>query len=130
MSMIWYTSTDGTDWTLMKSPSTYKINWEDLDKDSYRSVITGNLIRDVIARRWSKMSMEWSLISSSDVSAICSAVNKGTVYFKMLSPAWGTGGFLVFKGYVSKLNAELVKGSNGKYKLTFNIVQMERASYQ
>lgn len=45
MSLIWYTSNDNSNWTLMKSPSTYKIDWEDLDNQSYRSVVTGDLVQ-------------------------------------------------------------------------------------
>lgn len=129
MSLIWYTSTDNTNWTQMKSPSTYKLNWEDLDNDSYRSVTNGNLIRNVIKRRWVKLSLSWKYLKSSDVSTICSAVNKDTVYFKILTPAWGTQGYITFKGYVSKIEAELLDGMIG-YTLSFNIIQSEGASFQ
>lgn len=127
MSLIWYTSTDGSNWTLMKSPTTYKLNWEDLDNDSYRSVTNGNLIRNVIRRRWVKLSLSWKVISESDVSTICQSVNRDNVYFKIKSPAWGD--FLVFKGYVSKIESELLEGMVG-YSLSFNIVQMEGANFQ
>lgn len=129
MSLIWYTSSDGSNWTLMKSPTTYKINWEDLDNDSYRSVTNGNLIRNVIKRRWAKISMSWSLLSNDEVSTICSSVNTDTVYFKVKAPAWGTGGFLVFKGYVSKIESELLEGVVGN-SLSFNVIQSEGASWQ
>lgn len=127
MSLIWYTSSDGSNWTLMKSPSSYKLNWEDLDNDSYRSVTNGNLIRNVIKRRWVKLALKWSVLQATDVSTICSAVNTDTVYFKVKSPAWSD--FLIFKGYVSKIESELLEGMIG-YSLSFNIVQMEGASFQ
>ncbi len=127
MSLIWYTSSDGSNWTLMKSPSSYKLNWEDLDNDSYRSVTNGNLIRNVIKRRWVKLALKWSVLQDTDVSTICSAVNTDTVYFKVKSPAWSD--FLIFKGYVSKIESELLEGMIG-YSLSFNIVQMEGASFQ
>ena len=50
MSLIWYANNE-----LMPSPTSYKISWEDLDNDSYRSVTNGNLIRNVIKRRWKSM---------------------------------------------------------------------------
>lgn len=129
MSLIWYTSTDNSTWTQMKSPTSYKLNWEDLDNDSYRSVTNGNLIRNVIKRRWAKLSMTWKVLTASEVSAICSAVNEDEVYFKILSPAWDTNGYISFKGYVSKIETELLEGMIG-YSLSFNIVQMEGASFQ
>lgn len=128
MSLIWYTSTDGSNWTLMKSPSSFKISWEDLDNDSYRSVTTGNLIRNVIKRRWAKVSMEWSVLNESQVNTICKAVNRDDVYFKVISPAFGDG-FISFKGYVSSMSTELLEGMRG-YTLSFNIVQSEVASWQ
>ena len=129
MSLIWYTSSNNSTWTLMKSPSTYKISWEDLDNDSYRSVTNGNLIRNVIKRRWAKISFSWDVLTDAQVSTICSAVNTGTVYFKMKSPAFGTAGFITFKGYVSKMETELLKGMVG-YSLSFNVIQSEGATWQ
>lgn len=128
MSLIWYTSANGSSWTQMPSPTTYKIDWEDLDHDSYRSVMTGNLIRNVIKRRWAKVGLSWKVISAANVSTVLSAVNKETVYFKVISPAFGSG-TITFKGYVSKMSVELLEGMVG-YSMSFNIVQMEGASWQ
>lgn len=128
MSLIWYTSYDGANWNLMPSPSTYKITWEDLDNNSYRSVTTGNLIRDVIARRWSKIGLSWKVATENVVSNVCSSVNRGDVWFKVKSPAFGNG-FISFKGYVSKMDVELLDGAIG-YKMSFNIIQSDKAGWQ
>lgn len=128
MSLIWYTSTDANNWTLMKSPSTFKIDWEDLDNNSYRSVVNGNLIRDVIKRRWAKVGLSWNVLQEGDVNTILSAVNRDTVYFRVKSPAFGSG-FISFKGYVSKMSVEMLEGMRG-YTVSFNIVQSEGASWQ
>ena len=127
MSLIWYTSTNETNWTLMKSPTTYKLNFEDLDNDSYRSCTNGNLVRNVIKRRWVKISMSWSVLDEDDVSDICETVNVDEIYFRVKSPAWG--GFIQFRGYVSKMEMDLLEGMVG-YSLSFNIVQSEGASFQ
>ena len=127
MSLIWYTSTDESSWTLMKSPTSYKISFEDLDNDSYRSCTNGNLVRNVIKRRWAKISMSWSVLDEDDVSDICETVNVDEIYFRVKSPAWG--GFIQFRGYVSKMEMELLEGMVG-YSLSFNIVQSEGASFQ
>lgn len=124
--LIWYANNN-----LMPSPSSYKINWEDLDKDSYRSVTNGNLIRNVLKRRWAKIGMSWRLLSASDVNTILSAVNQDNVTFKVISPAFASG-YMEFKGYVSKMEAEMLETtkSTGEYSLSFNIVQMEGAPFQ
>lgn len=124
MSLIWYVND-----VQMPSPSSYKINFEDLDNDSYRSVTNGNLIRNIVKRRWAKVAMQWNFISASDVSTIMSSVNADNTTFKMYSPAFGTSGYISFSGYVSKMECELLEGMIG-YSLSFNIVQMTGASWQ
>ena len=123
MSLIWYVNN-----SLMPSPTSYKISWEDLDNDSYRSVTNGNLIRNVIKRRWAKVSLNWNVLSSTKVNQILTAVNQENVIFKCISPAFSNGS-IEFKGYVSKMETELLEGMVG-YSLSFNIVQMEGASWQ
>lgn len=39
------TSQNNTTWTDLKIASSYTISYEDLDDDSFRSKLTGNLIR-------------------------------------------------------------------------------------
>lgn len=131
-NFIWYTSTDGSNWVAMKSPSTFKIDWEDLDNQSYRSVITGNLVRDLIKRRWAKVGLEWTCIYDNEIKPILEAVNRDDLYVKCISPAF-TNGTITFKAYVSKMSVELHRGTVYKipaYKLSFNIVQSEVASWQ
>ena len=127
--MIWQTSTNNVNWTDMKTPSTYKIDMEDLDLDSYRSVMTGNLIRTIIARRWFKVGLTWKFLSAIEVNTILGAVNKDGVWFRFKSPAFGTSGWVSFKGYVSKMSTEMLEGQIG-WKLSFNVVQMDRSSFQ
>ena len=128
-TMLWQTSSDNSSWTDMLTPSTFKIDMEDLDVDSYRSVMTGNLVRNVIARRWFKVGMSWNLLNATQVQTILSAVNTDTVYFKFKSPAFGTSNWVSFKGYVSKMSTELQQGQVG-WTLSFNVVQSERGSFQ
>ena len=123
MSLIWYANS-----VLMPSPSSYKINWEDLDNDSYRSVTNGNLIRNIIKRRWAKIGLTWSVTDAATVKAVLGAVNKDNVTFKVISPAFSNG-YIEFVGYVSKMECELLEGMVG-YSMSFNIIQMEGASFQ
>ena len=123
-TMLW--QCNGVD---MKTPSTYKIDMEDLDLDSYRSVMTGNLIRNVIARRWFKVQMSWKLLDYNQVQAILSQVNQDNRMFRFKSPAFGTNEWVEFNGYVSKMSCELLEGQVG-WTLSFNVVQAVRGSFQ
>ena len=137
-TLLWQTSTNNSTWTDMKTPSEYKLSWEDLDHDSYRSVVTGNLIRNVVKRRWVKISLSFKYLTASEVDAILKAVNKATVYFRVKTPAFGSssgipsgtsGEWFSFQGYVSKMEVELLQGNVG-WALSFNIVQSKGASWQ
>lgn len=128
-SFIWYTSTNGSNWTRRITPHKYKIEWEDLDKDSYRSVTTGDLFRNVIRRRWAKINLAFYDLTDSEASAIMEAVNREDVWFKFRSPAFGSGEFISFKGYVSKMSTETDFVDKG-WNISFNVVQSEGADHQ
>lgn len=114
----------------MKTPSSYKIDMEDLDVDTYRSVETGNLIREnIIGRRWFKVAMSWNLLNASEVETILSSVNRDNTRFRFKSPAFGTNEWVEFDGYVSKMSTELLQGQVG-WTVSFNVVQSKRSNFQ
>ena len=51
--MIWKakTPTSLNTYVDMLTPSTYKIEWEDFDSHSYRSISTGNLVRSRLSSK-------------------------------------------------------------------------------
>ena len=54
--LLWYTKESSGDSYIQRlTPSKYKIDWEDLDNKSYRSIATGNLIDTVVSKKWSKL---------------------------------------------------------------------------
>ena len=118
-------------------PSTYSIDWEDLDLDSYRSVINGDLNRNVLKRRWAKIGLSWRYLSAADIQSILSRVNTDILWVKAKSPAFGTSNYIIFKAYVSKMHVEAIEGvtfnsegSDDGYILSFNIVQEKNAQWQ
>ena len=127
--VIWQTSTNGSNWNTMPTPDDFDIDWEDLDKDSYRSVMTGDLNRTVIKRRWSKVSMAFEDMEENTCGSMLAAVNRETVYFRFRSPAFGTSGYITFKGYVSKMKTGTKRIKNG-WNVSFNVVQEKGADHQ
>ena len=132
--MIWQAriGTSGN-WTDMPTPSSYKIEWEDLDNNSYRSVVNGNLVRRVVSRHWMKIGFTYNFISASNLSTVASMVNQSGLMIRAKTPAFGTttnpAGWIECKGYVSKFQAELLEGQVG-YSLTFNFVQSTKVTGQ
>lgn len=127
--IVWQTSSDNSTWATMKTPESYKIDVEDLDNNSYRSVTTGELIRSVIAKSWYKVSMSFSNLTEAECTTIMNAIKDGTVYFKFLSPVFGIDGYVSFKGYVSKHSMETSNVDAG-WSLSFNVVQSATGAWQ
>ena len=51
MVQVKVSNDNGATWNDIPTPATYQLAFEDLDLDSYRSVINGNLNRNVLNRR-------------------------------------------------------------------------------
>lgn len=109
----------------MKSPSSYKIDWEDLDKNSYRSTINGNLFRHPLSKHWYKIAFSWNYLTASEVKTIVEKVNSDNLYIRCQSPAFGTNSTVILQGYVSKISTEMLEGQIG-YTLSFNFVESKR----
>lgn len=125
-SLIWEAriGSSGT-YQAMKSPSSYKIDWEDLDKNSYRSTINGNLFRHPLSKHWYKIAFSWNYLTASEVKTIVEKVNQDNLYIRCQSPAFGTNNQVVLQGYVSKISTEMLEGQIG-YTLSFNFVESRR----
>lgn len=113
----------------MPTPSSYKIDWEDLDVNSYRSTINGNLIRHPLKKHWTKISFTYSFITEANLRYVLEMVNKENLWIKVKSPAFGINGWRELQGYVSKISCEMLEGQLG-YALTFNFVQSKAVSGQ
>jgi len=131
---LWETkpSASGT-YTAMKTPSTYQLEWEDLDSNSYRSVVTGNLNRTIISKKWLKASFDFNYLTENEAETILTAINKYPLYAKIKSPLFGTSGVLEAEFYVSKVSIEMQQnkssGANWVH-LNFNMVQSKKVSSQ
>lgn len=128
--MIWQARIGSSgSYTDMPTPSSYRIDWEDLDKNSYRSSITGDLYRHPLSKHWMKIAFNYNYITATDLNTITSMVNQNNLYIKAKTPAFGTNGWIEMQGYVSKFSAELLEGQIG-YSLSFNFVQSKKVSGQ
>ena len=133
--MLWEAkaSASGT-YTTMKTPSSYKIDGEDLDKNSYRSITTGNINRPVIlGKKWHKISFGFNYLTEAQAETILSMINNYPLYIRLKSPMFGTNGILELQGYVSKFSIDMQKNeSTGASwsNLSFNFVQGKRVSGQ
>ena len=131
--MLWQAKkTASGSYTTMPTPSDYTINWEDLDKNSYRAVSTGNLIRTPVSKKWFSGSFTFNYLTSTEVELILDMINTYPLYVKIKSPLFGSNGFIEIEAYVSKVSIEMERNTDiPTYKnLKFNIIQSKKIGGQ
>lgn len=132
--MLWQAKAKADDnYTTMKTPSAYKIDWEDLDSNSYRSITTGNLNRKIVSKKWFKGSFTFNYLTEAEVEEIVKMINNYPLYIKAKSPLFGIEGILECQAYVSKVSVSMQQnletGATWS-SLSFNIVQSKKVSGQ
>lgn len=132
--MLWQAKAKSTDnYTTMKTPSSYKIDWEDLDSNSYRSVTTGNLNRKIVSKKWFKGNFTFNYLTEAEVEEIVKMINNYPLFVKMKSPLFGANGILECQAYVSKVSVNMQQNQETGATwsgLSFNIVQSKKVSGQ
>jgi hypothetical protein len=123
--LLWKAKVSGT-YKDMKTPSTYKIDWEDLDNNSYRSKNSGNLIDTVISKSWSKISFQYNCLTENEVNTLLSVLNQNPIYVKAKNPFFSAEKELEMR--CSKKSAEMLE--TGDYTLSFNLVQKKKVAGQ
>lgn len=72
---------------LMKSPSTYKDNIEDVDNDSYTSVVDGSLIDNPIAVGMLKCEMSWNYCTEQEAEDLLQATYQNPMMVTIKCPS-------------------------------------------
>src|SRR5574344_2026079 len=88
--LLWQTKTTsrGT-YQTQKSPSSYKLDWEDLDNNSYRSKNSGNLIDTVISKSWTKIGFDYKCLSEAEIQVLLPLLANNPIYVKAKNPIFG-----------------------------------------
>ena len=133
--MLWEAKARQSDnYTPMKTPSDYDIDGEDLDKKSFRSVVTGNISRPVIlGKKWLKFSFVFNYTTEEEIEPILTMINNYPLYVRLKSPMWGTNGVVELEGYVSKFKAKMIQNKETGAdwgQLTFSFVQGKKVEGQ
>lgn len=120
-------TTSGGTYKTQKSPSSYKIDWEDLDNNSYRSKNSGNLIDTVISKSWAKIGFNYNCLSEAEIQALLPLLATNPLYVKAKNPVFGNE-YVEMEMRCSKKSAEMLE--TGDYSLSFNLVQKKKVSGQ
>ena len=127
-------SQDGTTWEDVAIPSSYTVSYNDLDDDSYRSSLTGNLIRKRISRTWVKLELSYNFLTSEQLNTVARQINTNQkFYIRCKSPAFGNMGYtntwVQFQAYCSNYQAEMLPLQSG-WRVSFNIIQSNKGNFQ
>jgi len=124
-SILIKTSQNNSTWVDLPIASSYSISYEDLDDDSFRSKLTGNLVRRRISPRWIKISLTYNLVTDAQLNSIAQQINTNQkFYVRAKAPAFGnmnssgstTGTdktWVTFRAYVSQYQAEMLPTQRG-----------------
>lgn len=133
--MLWQTkpNASGT-YATMKTPSNYELNGDDLDGNSYRSVVTGNLNRTIIGKKWIQVKMTFNYLTEAELETLCTEINRYPMYVKLKSPIFGTNGIWEGEMYCSKFSVNMQQNKDNNQQtwntLTFTLVQSRKVSGQ
>ncbi len=111
----------------MPTPSSYKIDWEDLDNDSYREINEGNLIDEVISKSWSKLYFSYNYLTEEQIETLLPKLKNNPLYVRAKNPVFGTE-YVELEMRCSKKSAEMLE--TGDYLLSFNLVQKKKVDGQ
>lgn len=117
----------GSSYVTQKSPSSYAIDWEDLDSNSYRSVNSGNLIDSVISKSWSKMQFKYNRLTEAEMQSLLPILATNPLSIRIKNPVFGTE-YVDMDVRCSKKSAEMLETHD--YSLAFNLVQKTKVSGQ
>ena len=123
--------TSSSSYETMPTPSSFKLDWEDLDNNSYRSINSGDLIDTVISYKWLKCSFGYECISRSTRLTILNAISKRNPILTRIEDDAITLNISEkadLKMRCSKISSEMLNTTpdeNGDkdYSLSFNLVQ-------
>lgn len=112
----------------MKTPSSYKDNIEDVDNDSYTSIVNGSLIDNPIAIGMLKLEMTWDCCTESEAEELLQATYQNPMMVTVKCPSV-RGGMITAPFRVSKRTSEMYYTENNEdtskslWKVSFNLMQ-------
>lgn len=128
--MVW--KSDGV---LKQSPSSFSLDIEDLDCDSYRSTITASLIDKVIAKGLVKASFSFDRCTEKEAEDLMAETWKNPMNLDIKCPILG-GKLLSAKFRCSKRKCEMIKTDSNeqseetRWKVSFSVTQKKKVKGQ
>lgn len=108
----------------MLPPSTYEIEYEDMDKGSYRSQVSGNLIDTVVSIKWSKLLFNYVNLTAEQVYNLFNIIDQNPIFIKAKNPRYNTEQEMQMR--CSRV--KVVMNEKRNYDMSFNLVQKTKVA--
>lgn len=115
----WKTSNNGITFTEQKPPAELSYKRNDLDADSYRSVVTGKLIRNRIRGNVAKFEFKFNGLTASECSTILSAIEPASFYAQIRTPE---AGLRTIECYAGTPDINAIEGTE-RFNLSFSLIE-------
>ena len=118
-----------------KSPSSFKLNIDDIDIDSYRSTANASLIDKTLAKGMIKCSFSFDYLSESEAENLIALTWKNPMNLEIKCPILG-GKTLVAQFRCGKRSIEMIstdeneQSDKTKWKVSFTCSQKKKVSGQ
>lgn len=121
----WIKPSSSGAYTKMLQPTDYEIEVEDLDSNSYRSVVTGNLIDSVVSKNWSKCKFKFEYLTLAQANDLIEKCSANPIYAKIENPIFSSG-YVEAKFRCSKKTIKKMKTASKRYTVSLNLVQKNK----
>ena len=111
----------------MVQPTSYDIDVEDLDANTYRSVVTGDMIDSIISKNWSKCKFKFEGLTKSQAYDLIAKCSNNPIYAKIENPIWSSG-YVEAQFRCSKKSISKMKTFDTRYEVSLNLVQKNKIS--
>ena len=100
--VLWQTRTSPSNqWEDMPPMTSFGGDEEDLDNNSYRSITSGNINRNIVSKAWTKTKHACDHLTNEELGFLLQRLRAYPLYIRIKAPIWNTEWF-EFEGYCSK----------------------------
>lgn len=120
---------------IQKSPSSFKLDCDDIDVDSYRSPSNASLIDKTLAKGMVKASFSWSYLTEEEAENLMALTWNNPMPLEIKCPILGgktlTADFRCAKRSIEMISTDdVIQSDKTKWKVSFSVSQKKKVSGQ
>lgn len=126
--ILWQSKTTiGGTYQDMLPLTAFGIDEDDLDDDTYRSIVTGNLIDSIISKSWVKIRVGIEKMNAEELKVFLPRLRTNPLYVRIKVPVFEND-WTEYQVRIAKRSYDMNK--DGSWKISFNMIQKTKVSGQ